>query len=50
MIDNKGQESSRNSSSLENFTVRVTNPCYTTGYIRFQLNIQYLLSCLSMRL
>lgn len=26
MIDNKGQESSRNSSSLENFTVRVTNP------------------------
>ena len=26
MIDNKGQESTRNSSSLENFTVRVTNP------------------------
>lgn len=26
MIDNKGQESSKNSSSLENFTVRVTNP------------------------
>lgn len=26
MIDNKGQESRKNSSSLENFTVRVTNP------------------------
>lgn len=26
MIDNKEQESSRNSSSLENFTVQVTNP------------------------
>lgn len=26
MIDNKGQENSRNSSSLENFTVRVTSP------------------------
>ncbi len=26
MNDNKGQESSRNSSPLENFTVRVTSP------------------------
>lgn len=26
MIDNKGQECSKSSSSLENFTVRITNP------------------------